>query len=200
MIEQKHVTSIVSLLHAELQPHFVKLLDLELEFIVTGSNSLKMMGLINREPNDIDIIINCKDEQTRQKVWEVIHEWHKKSLKNNPNNYDLIYDDMCLSVIGYYNFGDPVKVDCLIWNVDDDIAGTFKIPYYSDLSSQTYYKIASPYTTLAIKKKYTRDKYESDLKTIEDSLSVVKNYVMGVTDVFGDNNTKTQHNISPKRI
>jgi hypothetical protein len=127
-------------------------------FALTGSMSLKILGLLDREVGDIDVVVYCNNEKQTTSVIESIKEW-KKVFQIANFDKDLEYHDD--RDAEDYNLEQVwlsgVKIDIFIQNKKHDDSLTI------DLAD---FKITRPKETFYYKNKFTPEKAEKDLQHI----------------------------------
>jgi hypothetical protein len=136
-----------------------KLLDIDdsIKIVLTGSCSLKLLGLLKREPIDIDLLFVCDNEITRINLHKKISLLHEQS----ENNSELLKLSHLISIRL-----NSEKIDCLIVNRTVDICD-LEIPFL----------VATPYETMSIKKTFTPDKFYNDIESIFTEFTNLKKIV-----------------------
>ena len=119
--------------------------DYEVEWILTGSWSLKILGLIDRIPQDVDMIISCKKEE-REEVFKLL----KKTFSLNRSVDEHLIRTFILGK----------KIDIIVISRDVEVCPI-----------EMGFKIATPYETLKIKATHTPEKYIKDLHSILEKIS-----------------------------
>lgn len=124
------------------------LLENEPELIFCGSVALNMLGLINREPNDIDLVTSINKDWSNSKLLGKIND-DRRLLKNYHNNTRSFYIN-------------NVKIE--IFEIDNL---NFDIIYYKINNKLYNVRVQKLSDILDAKKNFGGKKHNKDLKNIQ---------------------------------